>query len=65
MKKTTEAQLRAGAKYDRENTKAVMLKLNKKTDADVLEALQRSGNVQGYIKGLIREDLKKRSGENQ
>lgn len=56
-KKTTPAQLRAGAKYDRENTKQVMLKLNRRTDADILAALEREPNVQGYIKRLIRTDL--------
>lgn len=56
-KRTTPAQLRAGAKYDRENTKQVMLKLNRRTDADILAALEREPNVQGYIKRLIRADL--------
>lgn len=56
-KKTSPAQLRAGAKYDRENTKQVVMKLNRKTDADILEKLTEEPNVQGYIKGLIRKDL--------
>lgn len=57
MKKTSDAQLRAGAKYDAANTKQIMLKLNKTTDADILAKLAESGNVQGYIKSLIRADI--------
>lgn len=57
--KVSEAQNRAQAKYDKANTKAVYLKLNKKTDADVLQRLAEVPNVQGYIKGLIRADISK------
>lgn len=46
----------AKKRYDKEHTKMVCLKLNKKTDADVLARLGRVGNMQGYIKKLIRED---------
>jgi hypothetical protein len=56
----TPAQKRSKDKYDKANTKQVKLKLNVKTDADIIEALELSGNKQGYIKKLIREDLKKR-----
>ena len=37
----------------------VKLKLHKKNDADILDALERSGNKQGYIKALIRADIAK------
>lgn len=56
----SEAQKRAQAKYDKANTKQVMLKLNKTTDADILEMLEHTPNVQGYIKQLIRDDIRKR-----
>ena len=56
----SEAQKRAQAKYDKANTKQVMLKLNKITDADILELLDQTPNVQGYIKQLIRDDIRKR-----
>lgn len=56
----SEAQKRAQAKYDKANTKQVMLKLNKTTDADILEVLDQTPNVQGYIKQLIRDDIRKR-----
>ena len=48
------------ARYDAKNTTHVRLKLNLKTDADILEALERSGNKQGYIKSLIRADIAKK-----
>ncbi len=54
INKATERQ----ARYDRENTTRVVLKLNNKTDADILEKLQQVDNKQGYIKELIRKDLK-------
>ena len=55
----TEAQARASAKYDAINTKKIMLKLNLKTDADILEQLEKVENKQGYIKDLIRKDMQK------
>lgn len=54
----TEAQKRAKAKYDKANTKQVIMKLNLKTDADIFDKLDSEPNVQGYIKGLIRQDIR-------
>ena len=59
MAKTSDAQLTAIAKYDAENTTQIKMKLNNVTDADILEHLQKVGNVQGYIKELIRSDIEK------
>ena len=53
----TEAQKRANAKYDKANTRAIMLKLNLKTDGDLIEHLDGKSNRQGYIKALIRADM--------
>lgn len=53
----TDAQKRASKKYDQHNTKVITLKLNKTTDADILEQLERCDNKQGYIKELIRKDI--------
>lgn len=52
-----ESHVKAAMKYDKENTKQVALKLNLKTDKDILDALGKSENVQGYIKKLIRTDF--------
>lgn len=57
LTKTTEAQRRAVRKYDDANTERVSLKLNKRTDADILERLGEVDSKQGYIKGLIRADM--------
>ena len=55
----TEAKKRANQKYDANHTQQVKLKLNTKTDADLLNKLKQVETVQGYIKRLIREDLAK------
>ena len=55
----TEAQIKAQKKYDADNTRQVHLKLNRRTDSDVLERLDAAPSKQGYIKRLIREDLAK------
>lgn len=55
----SEALKRAVAKYDASHTRAVKLKFNLKTDADILERLDKVENKQGYIKNLIREDIEK------
>lgn len=56
----TEAQLRASKKYDAKNTRTFTLKLNTNTDADIINMLEASGNIQGYIKRLLNEDLTRR-----
>ena len=47
-------------RYDKAHTVKICLKLNLKTDADILAALDASGNKQGYIKSLIRADLNRK-----
>ena len=56
---TTEAQKKASAKYDTNNTIQIKLKLNINTDADIIRQLEQTDNKQGYIKRLIREDMAK------
>jgi uncharacterized protein YrrD len=55
----SEAQKKAIAKYDSANTKQIKMKLNTTTDADILAKLEEVGNIQGYIKQLIRTDISK------
>ena len=45
-------------RYDAKNTVQVKLKLNINTDKDILARLKKVGNKQGYIKSLIRKDIK-------
>ena len=53
----TEAQKRAQAKYDKANTYMLSVKLNRETDKDILDRLQKESNMAGYIKELIRRDM--------
>ena len=55
----TEAQKKAQQKYDKSNTRQVVLKLNVTSDADILAKLDSVENRQGYIKSLIREQMRK------
>ena len=50
-------------KYDKQNTMQIRLKLNLKTDADILEFLEKSGNKQGTIKKLIRQEIERSQGD--
>ena len=59
MKKNSDARIRANAKYNKENIKMVTLHLNITTDKDILDYLLKKDNKTGYIKELIREDMKK------
>ena len=56
---TTEAAKAAKARYDAKTAKYISLKLNTNTDKDMIEHLAKQANVQGYLKELIREDMKK------
>ena len=58
--KSTESQVRASIKYNKENTVQISLKLNRSTDADLIDSLNRIANKQGYIKELIRKDIAKK-----
>ena len=54
----SKAKIKAQARYDKENTRSVIIKLNKKTDSDILAKLSEVPNKQGYIKDLIRDDMR-------
>lgn len=54
----SEAQIRASAKYDKENVIRKSMKLNKNTDRDIIEFLK-DKSFQTYVKELIRADMKK------
>lgn len=57
---STPAHVRAAAKYNEANVKQYVIKLNVKTDADIIEFFESlEGSRQGYIKQLIRDDMKK------
>lgn len=47
------------AKYDASHCKGYYLKLNLVYDADIIEKLATVESMQGYIKQLIRDDIKR------
>ena len=53
----TDAQKRAKAKYKRDKIKKLMIEFYP-SDAELYEKVQAQENKQGYIKDLIRKDLK-------
>ena len=55
----TESKRKANARYDEKATTQFKMKLNYKTDEDILQRLAEVDNKQGYVKDLIRQDLKK------
>lgn len=55
----TKAQQAAARRYDEKHTRQIVMKLNLKTDSDILEKLDSVENRQGYIKSLIRADMVK------
>lgn len=63
MAKTSAAQIRANMKYDKENTVRVAFAINKNTESDILEWLNKQDNKNGYIKSLIRSDINKQKGQ--
>ena len=48
----------AQAKYDKEHCRTYNLKLNIVNDADLIERLDNVKSKQGYIKQLIRDDIR-------
>ena len=57
MPKTSEAQRKSVKKYNDANTKLLQIRLNLKTDKDILDWLAQISNKAGYVKELIRVDI--------
>lgn len=55
----SEKKTTAKERYDARTAVRICLKLNKGTDADVLQRLEEVPSKQGYIKSLIRADIAK------
>ena len=55
----------AQERYDRYNTKGLYMKLNLKTDQDIIKWTRSQNNVQGAIKRLIREEIAKATDTQQ
>lgn len=54
-----ELRITPQSRYDASHTVQIKMKLNRKTDADILAKLDAVGNKQGYIKRLIRADMER------
>jgi hypothetical protein len=55
---SSEAHKKAAIKYAVKNTTRVHIALNNTTDKDIIDHLETVGNKQGYIKELIRKDMR-------
>ena len=62
---TSESQARAQAAYDRKNTVRMSLKLNVRTDKDIIQWIRSQKSMQGTIKQLIREEIARTDPQNQ
>ena len=51
------AQTEYMANYEKENLRQIRLKINRKTEPELLAWIEKQENIQGYIKRLILEDM--------
>lgn len=60
-----EARTRAQEKYDKEHTKGFYIKLNLRTDMDIIRWFWKQPSKQGAIKQLIRKEIAQEKAEGQ
>lgn len=53
----SEALAKAQKKYTQEKTRTFYIRLNKETDADIIEKLETVQNKTDYIRELVRKDM--------
>ena len=53
----TKSEIKAATKYNATNTKLLQIRLNFKTDADIIARLEAVSSKMGYVKKLIRKDM--------
>ena len=54
-----EAHKQATLRYQAKSIKQIPLRLNRSTDSDIIGWLDKQDSVNGYLKELIREDMRK------
>ena len=59
---SSAAQKRASTKYNHENTKTYLIRMNKLYDADLIRWLDKQQNKSGYVKNLISKDIIRKMG---
>lgn len=50
----------AQQKYNKNNIQRVVVNLNQKTDAAIIAHIEKQPNKQGYLKSLVKKDMRKR-----
>lgn len=55
-------QKESQTRWERENTMWISIKLNHRTDADIISYLDKQSSKMGVIKAAIREYMKKEEG---
>ena len=55
-KERKERRNKSSMKYNAASVQQFKIALNKKTDADIIQILDKKENKQGYVKDLIRKD---------
>lgn len=61
----SESQKRSARKYQKNNTKLISVRVNKKLEPEVLEWLESKPSMGGYILELIREDMERGLAQSQ
>ena len=59
-----ESQYKASKKYDAKMVVPLYVKLNRKTDADIIGKLNEVPNKQGYVKQAIRNEIERGNGDD-
>lgn len=57
MPKTSRAQLEAVKRYNNAHTRTITIRLNYRTDADILEWLEDVDSMAGAVKNAIRHQI--------
>ena len=61
----SKSQVKASKKYDAKMTTGLYLKLNNKTDADIISKLSEVPNKQGFVKQAIRNEIEREDSVNE
>lgn len=61
----SEARKKSQARFDAQNTKRYTLKLNKRTNAELIELLDSVESQQGLIKQALREYIENHAEEGE
>ena len=58
-RKSSPGRIAASMKYNDKNVTQFKMALNNTTDKDIIDHLHTKENKQGYVKNLIRNDMKR------